>query len=254
MIIILVLYGSMAMANERFALKRNEWHQVDQDLKFRVTKVLNDSRCPEGSQCIWAGRVSIEIEFHNGKTIDKVAFGPTHGIGDTIKIASFPINMEDRSKNFLEGFSWKDKTYLLKRVLPYPGKNEIESYIFELKKLKSTQIELDLDQWEKLADKFKFKVIKVISDSRCPEAARCARAGEVIIQLMFREQTKIYNAKFTTDPFLSEKNNPLTFPPQKGHKDKIFQNFIWEGKTYDLIEVRPYPGKKEEQKFIFKLK
>lgn len=128
-------YAFSAKNNEdKIKLKRAQWYEVDNELKFRVNKVLDDSRCPKGARCVWAGRVSIEIEFKNKEKGDKLAFGPTHGIGDTINLLSFPISQKDRKKNFLEGFIWKKRKILLIRVLPYPGEGGEEEFIFKISK------------------------------------------------------------------------------------------------------------------------
>lgn len=38
-----------------------------------LVQVINDSRCPEGTQCIWAGEVSIEVAaYENKKLVEQV--------------------------------------------------------------------------------------------------------------------------------------------------------------------------------------
>lgn len=34
-----------------------------------LVQVINDSRCPEGTQCIWAGEVSIEVAAYENKKV-----------------------------------------------------------------------------------------------------------------------------------------------------------------------------------------
>lgn len=36
----------------------------DESLEIRFVEVVNDSRCPTGVQCIWAGEVSVKIEIN----------------------------------------------------------------------------------------------------------------------------------------------------------------------------------------------
>jgi hypothetical protein len=36
-------------------------------LKVKFAEVLEDSRCPTGAQCVWAGRVRIRIEVQKGE-------------------------------------------------------------------------------------------------------------------------------------------------------------------------------------------
>lgn len=35
----------------------------DDELVIRFIEVVNDSRCPTGVQCIWAGEVSVKVEI-----------------------------------------------------------------------------------------------------------------------------------------------------------------------------------------------
>ena len=40
-----------------------------------LVKVVNDSRCPEGTQCIWADEVTIEVAaYENKKLVEQVTF------------------------------------------------------------------------------------------------------------------------------------------------------------------------------------
>jgi hypothetical protein len=43
----------------------------DENLKVKFSEVIEDSRCPGGVQCIWAGRVSCLIEFIQNGTTNK---------------------------------------------------------------------------------------------------------------------------------------------------------------------------------------
>lgn len=38
-------------------------------IQLRLKRVFDDSRCPEGAQCIWAGEVSIEIIVYKNKKV-----------------------------------------------------------------------------------------------------------------------------------------------------------------------------------------
>lgn len=37
-------------------------------LKIKLLEVVEDSRCPEGAQCIWAGNAKIKVLIDNGTT------------------------------------------------------------------------------------------------------------------------------------------------------------------------------------------
>lgn len=73
---------------------------------LKLKSVLNDSRCPEGTACIWAGEVSAVVEVYNDKKFVEE------------KTLSF------NSKNREENNFWFSKYYSKKiksiSVLPYP--------------------------------------------------------------------------------------------------------------------------------------
>lgn len=74
-----------------------------------LLKVLSDSRCPEGVQCIWAGEVTIELAaYNNNKMIEQVQFVVNRHTAEEI-VAWFEKHLPER----------KEK---LKRVnvVPYP--------------------------------------------------------------------------------------------------------------------------------------
>jgi len=128
----LVFFSFTCFAQERLNLKSKTWHRIDKELQFQVVRVTDDSRCPEGARCVWAGQVHVEIEFDYKGIKDKVVFTPSHGLGKTVELVTFPIDDVTKKKNFLEGFQWKEKIYKLITVMPYPGKKEDEAYIFEI--------------------------------------------------------------------------------------------------------------------------
>lgn len=262
--ILLILSSLTTFADERLSLKRNQWHPVDKELKFRINKIIDDSRCPKGARCVWAGRVTVEIEFHHKQKIDKLAFGPTHGIGDTINILSFPVSQKQRSKNFLEGFHWKDKTYSLMRVLPYPGEKGDEAFVFQIKNKKTSNLQntkkpqksekfnLNLNQWYDVDKKLSFRVLKIIGDSRCPKGAKCSRAGEVFIQVEFQHNNQSVKRQFTINHFLHlGKEKALNFPSAKEDFQKTYKSFTWQGDVYHLYAVTPIPGEKGSKQFTW---
>jgi len=49
------------------------------DYAFEITKILSDSRCPEGTNCIWAGELVIEVSvWQENKLIESsvLTFSP----------------------------------------------------------------------------------------------------------------------------------------------------------------------------------
>jgi hypothetical protein len=81
---------------------------------FQLTKVFNDSRCPEAVTCIWAGEVSATVKvFKNKKFFE-------------LKTITF------NAKNKEENFKWFAK-YCTKRiksiaVVPYPKEGQIVKF------------------------------------------------------------------------------------------------------------------------------
>ena len=73
---------------------------------LKLKSVFHDSRCPEGTTCIWAGKVSVVVEVYNDK-----------------KFVEEKTLTYD-SKNRDENNSWFAKHYSKKiksvNVLPYP--------------------------------------------------------------------------------------------------------------------------------------
>jgi hypothetical protein len=57
-----------AKPGEEFNLKIGQTVSISgEDLKIKILDVINDSRCPQGVVCVWAGEVSCEVEFiYNG--------------------------------------------------------------------------------------------------------------------------------------------------------------------------------------------
>lgn len=73
---------------------------------LQLKNVLDDSRCPEGVNCVWAGEVSVTINVYNKKKF--------------IEEKTLTIN----SKNSDENFKWFQNYYSRKvkgiEVEPYP--------------------------------------------------------------------------------------------------------------------------------------
>lgn len=73
---------------------------------LRLKTVYDDSRCPEGVNCVWAGEVSVTIEVYNNKKF--------------IEEKSMVFNAKNREENL----KWFEKFYSKKikslGVFPYP--------------------------------------------------------------------------------------------------------------------------------------
>jgi hypothetical protein len=76
------------------------------DLSFRFVNVTEDSRCPSDVQCIWAGQVSILIEYSRASTGEKLG---------TFTLTLMSSSSDDSSARIIEGYLVK-----LARIEPYP--------------------------------------------------------------------------------------------------------------------------------------
>lgn len=78
---------------------------------FQITKVFDDSRCPEGVTCIWAGEVSAVLKVYKNKKFFE------------LKTLTF------NAKNKEENFNWFAKYFSKKiksiAINPYPKEGQI---------------------------------------------------------------------------------------------------------------------------------
>ncbi|MFC4816479.1 lipoprotein [Flavobacterium sp. GCM10023249] len=65
----LLLAGCATAQNDNII---NQKLDSKKDKEIVLVKVINDSRCPQGVQCIWAGEITFEAAaFENGKLIEQ---------------------------------------------------------------------------------------------------------------------------------------------------------------------------------------
>lgn len=192
-----------------------------EDLTVRFVGVINDSRCPEGAVCIWAGEVSCTLEITSGEIVNtKVLVQPGSAEPPTTDFGDYRITYD---------------------VQPYPqvGKQIAkEDYRLSLTISKKLSTEFGLDErfilspgesasikGEDLAMRF----VEVIGDSRCPTGVVCIWAGEVSCLL------EITNSGKTSEKVLVQPGQ--TEPPKTDFADYQI--------TYD---VQPYPRAGEQIK------
>lgn len=78
--------------SETFTLKLGESKNVA-GLTLSPIRIVEDSRCPFGVQCIWAGRVAVEIEVNAaGKTETKIMYSDEDRV---IEYEGYKIDMVD---------------------------------------------------------------------------------------------------------------------------------------------------------------
>jgi hypothetical protein len=81
---------------------------------LKLQRVLDDSRCPEGVTCIWAGEVSVVVEAYKDKQLIEAK---------TMTLNA--KNSEENAKWFLNYLPNSTKMIKSIDVLPYPKKDKI---------------------------------------------------------------------------------------------------------------------------------
>ena len=89
---------------------------------LKLKQVTNDSRCPEGTQCIWAGEVSVIVGMYDN--------------GKFVKDINITFSPKDVTKNkpYLL-FETEDSKYFATGMTPYPkegSKIEPKEYAMEI--------------------------------------------------------------------------------------------------------------------------
>lgn len=73
---------------------------------LKLKNVLNDSRCPEGVTCIWAGEVSVVVEVYKDKQF--------------VEEKTLLFNIKNRNENLKWFQNYYSKKITSIEVLPYP--------------------------------------------------------------------------------------------------------------------------------------
>ncbi|MFC4738538.1 hypothetical protein ACFO3U_00870 [Flavobacterium ponti] len=84
--------------------------KVGNDYEMKITKILSDSRCPEGVECIWAGEVQLELEIYKNQKFEKT---------ETLSINYKTV---EQNKDFFAKYILIDKK--VKDILVQPVKKE----------------------------------------------------------------------------------------------------------------------------------
>ncbi|MDI9311777.1 MAG: hypothetical protein QM535_16315 [Limnohabitans sp.] len=86
------IYFSLILIVSAKAQSKNDQFLINQklDSKFKneivFVKLINDSRCPEKTQCVWAGEVSFEVAaYRNKKLVEKKQFTLNNSTEEEVK-------------------------------------------------------------------------------------------------------------------------------------------------------------------------
>lgn len=95
-----------AVLDHGFPLAIGQTAVIDgEELEIKFIEILEDSRCPAGTQCIWEGRVSARVEFKDSEGSYKM------------------VLVQSGSDNDYVDETYKD--YLISyKITPYPQQNE----------------------------------------------------------------------------------------------------------------------------------
>jgi Zn finger protein HypA/HybF involved in hydrogenase expression len=120
-LIIVMFQSAEAQTSQDLTLQIGKQKKVFKNkLTVQFVSVLEDSRCPEGVDCIWAGNAKVQIKVKK-----------TNGAWETLEINS---NLKPQSQK-IEGYEIK-----LKSLTPYPKvnvKTKPETYkaVFSIQKM-----------------------------------------------------------------------------------------------------------------------
>lgn len=87
--------------------------KVGNDYEIKILKIISDSRCPEGVNCVWAGEVQLELEIYKKQKFEKT------------KIISINYKSLELNKQFFVDYLSSDKK--IKDILISPQKKEGEN-------------------------------------------------------------------------------------------------------------------------------
>ena len=63
-------------------------------IEIEFVRVVEDSRCPEGVDCIWAGRAVIEVKAHKAGESSDIKTLSTNGDDGSFEFAGYRIHLE----------------------------------------------------------------------------------------------------------------------------------------------------------------
>lgn len=66
-VILCILVLSISCASQKknsTNIQPTETHKLSDEYAFKISKILSDSRCPEGVTCVWAGEVELVLSIY----------------------------------------------------------------------------------------------------------------------------------------------------------------------------------------------
>ena len=109
--------------NEVVITSKNE--VIANDYEFVINKIISDSRCPIGTNCIWAGELVMELSAIQNKEIKETL------------VLTFSPNSKEENMAWFEKYIPQNKTLKSYKISPSKTENQLE--------LKDYKIELILE-------------------------------------------------------------------------------------------------------------
>lgn len=122
---LLVACSSTKFDKDVLIISTTEKSSVTNDLSFKIEKILSDSRCPEGVQCVWAGEVNLLLGvYENDLKTEEVELKINHQnftenksfFESKIPLESKKIEAIQLLPNRVAGENIEEKEYQLKLV------------------------------------------------------------------------------------------------------------------------------------------
>ncbi len=121
--ILVISCSSTKFDEDLLIISTTERKVVTKDLSFKIEKILSDSRCPEGVQCVWAGEVHLLLGvYENNSKTEKIELKINHqNFTENKSFFETKIPLENKKietiqilPNKVEGIQIEEKEYQLK--------------------------------------------------------------------------------------------------------------------------------------------
>lgn len=87
-------YATEAQVNRQVKVKINQQKTVAGRLSIKVVSI-EDSRCPRGTQCVWAGNAKVRIRVKNANGAAQVFDLNTNMQPENVRFAGYRISLTD---------------------------------------------------------------------------------------------------------------------------------------------------------------
>jgi hypothetical protein len=172
LISLVVAAAATAQSSETVSLRAGQQKAVSHgDLRVQFLSVLEDSRCPEGVQCVWAGNARIRIKVTKGAGGEPQLF-ELNTIGNTT--ATFEgclFALTDLKPGRRADTSPRPSDYIATITVSTTASSEETLSIKKGSQKRAAGGELTI------------KFVSVLEDSRCPMNAKCITAGNAKIRV-----------------------------------------------------------------------